>query len=122
MGFYVNASFILGAPIETKKHIENTIKFAKSIPLDSAVFYNFAYVIGSPIWEEAVKEGKFHIYSVKTIDEGIKVLTGVKAGEKKPNGRFEEDTINDKVNKRLKEMVEHLKEFPGITLGRTKKE
>jgi radical SAM superfamily enzyme YgiQ (UPF0313 family) len=58
MGFYVNASFILGAPIETKKHIENTIKFAKSIPLDSAVFYNFAYVIGSPIWEEAVKEGK----------------------------------------------------------------
>jgi lon-related putative ATP-dependent protease len=71
---------------------------------------------------EAVKEGKFHIYSVKTIDEGIKVLTGVKAGEKKPNGRFEEDTINDKVNKRLKEMAEHLKEFPGIILGRTKKE
>ena len=58
MGFYVNASFILGAPIETKKHIENTIKFAKSIPLDSAVFYNFSYVINSPIWDEAVKEGK----------------------------------------------------------------
>jgi anaerobic magnesium-protoporphyrin IX monomethyl ester cyclase len=58
MGFYVNASFILGAPIETKEHIENTIKFAKSIPLDSAVFYNFSYVINSPIWDEAVKEGK----------------------------------------------------------------
>jgi len=58
MGFFVNASFILGAPIETKKHIENTIKFAKSLPLDSATFYNFAYVIGSKIWEDAVKEGK----------------------------------------------------------------
>jgi len=58
MGFYVNASFILGAPIETEKHIKNTIKFAKSIPLDSATFYNLSYVIGSPIWEEAIKEGK----------------------------------------------------------------
>lgn len=58
MGFYINASFILGAPIETKEHIENTIKFAKSIPLDSATFYNFTYVIGSPLWEEAVKAGK----------------------------------------------------------------
>ncbi len=58
MGFYVNASFILGAPIETEKHINNTIKFAKSIPLDSATFYNLSYVIGSPIWEDAIKEGK----------------------------------------------------------------
>ena len=61
---------------------------------------------------EAVKAGKFHIYPVKTIDEGIEILTGVKAGERK-NGTFEGDTVNDKVDKRLKEMAETLKEFPG---------
>jgi radical SAM superfamily enzyme YgiQ (UPF0313 family) len=58
MGFFVNASFILGAPIETKEHIENTINFAKSIPLDSVVFYNLSYGYGSPIWDDAVKDGK----------------------------------------------------------------
>jgi len=31
---------------------------------------------------EAVKEGKFHIYAVKTIDEGIEILTGMKAGKR----------------------------------------
>jgi lon-related putative ATP-dependent protease len=61
---------------------------------------------------EAVKTGRFHIYSVKTIDEGIEVLTGVKAGKRKPDGKFEEDTINFKVDKRLREMAERLKEFP----------
>jgi radical SAM superfamily enzyme YgiQ (UPF0313 family) len=57
MGFFVNASFILGAPIETKEHIENTIRFAKSIPLDSVVFYNLSYGYGTPIWDDAVKGG-----------------------------------------------------------------
>lgn len=64
---------------------------------------------------EAVKAGKFHIFSVKTIDEGIEILTGVKAGIRK-NGTFEEGTVNDRVDKRLKEMAEKLKEFPGLAL------
>lgn len=58
MGFFNAASFILGAPIETQEHVENTIKFAKSIPLDFAVFYPFGYTYGSQLWEEAVNEGK----------------------------------------------------------------
>jgi len=58
MGFFINASFILGAPIETKKHIKNTIKFAKSLPLDSVEFYNLGYGFGAPLWKEAVAEGK----------------------------------------------------------------
>jgi lon-related putative ATP-dependent protease len=60
---------------------------------------------------EAVKEGKFHIWPVKTINEGIEVLTGVKAGEKKPDGSYEEGTINYLVQKRLTEMAEIIKEF-----------
>jgi predicted ATP-dependent protease len=60
---------------------------------------------------EAVEKGEFHLYSVKTIDEGIEVLTGVKAGERRKDGTFEEDTVNYKVNKRLSEMAEKLTEF-----------
>ncbi len=60
---------------------------------------------------EAVKEGKFHIYPVKTIDEGIEILTGVKAGERQPDGTFEEGTVNYLVDKTLKEMAEKMKEF-----------
>jgi radical SAM superfamily enzyme YgiQ (UPF0313 family) len=58
MGFFVVGSFILGAPIETKDQIEDTIKFAKSLPLDGTYFFNFVYMVGAPIWEECVKEGK----------------------------------------------------------------
>jgi predicted ATP-dependent protease len=62
---------------------------------------------------EAVKQEKFFIYSVKTIDDGIEVLTGVKAGTRQNDGTFPEETVNFKVDQRLREMVEKLKEFPG---------
>lgn len=51
---------------------------------------------------EAVKEGKFHIHAVKSIDEGIEILTGVKSGAKGEDGAYPEDTINFKVNEKLK--------------------
>lgn len=60
---------------------------------------------------EAIKKGGFHIYPVKTIDEGIEVLTGVKAGAKLPDGSYEEGTINSFVQKRLAEMAEKVKEY-----------
>lgn len=60
---------------------------------------------------EAVQDGKFNIYAVRTIDQGIEVLTGVKAGAKKPDGSFESGSINDLVNNRLREMAEKLKSF-----------
>lgn len=62
---------------------------------------------------EAVKEGKFNIYSVATIDEGMEILTGEKAGERQEDGNFEEETINHRVDSRLKEMAERLSEYPG---------
>jgi len=60
---------------------------------------------------EAVKEGKFHIWAVKTVDEGIEILTGVKAGARKEDGTFEEDSVNDRVDRRLQELAERMKEF-----------
>ncbi len=61
---------------------------------------------------EAIKTGKFHVYPVNTIDEGIEILTGVKAGERLVDGTFEEGTINHLVQKRVMEMAERIKEYP----------
>jgi lon-related putative ATP-dependent protease len=71
---------------------------------------------------DAVKGGKFHIYSAKNIDEGIEVLTGTKSGIKRQDGTFEEGTVNYKVNKQLKDMAEKLKEFPSAPAGEKKSE
>jgi len=61
---------------------------------------------------DAVKEGKFSIYSVRTIDDGIEVLTGTKAGQRREDGTYEEGTVNYLVDKRLREMADKLKEYP----------
>ena len=65
---------------------------------------------------DAVKEGKFHIWAVRTIDEGIEILTGVRAGRQYPDGTFEEGSINDRVLWRLRHFAETLKEF-GVQPG-----
>jgi len=70
---------------------------------------------------EAAKEGKFRIYPIKTIDEGIEVLTGVKAGERQKDGTFEEGTVNYRVDKRLRQMAEKLREFPQFFVEERKK-
>jgi len=60
---------------------------------------------------EAVKKGKFHIYPVKTIDEGIEILTGIKAGERKKDGTFEEGTVNYLVDEELQRLAKSWKTF-----------
>jgi lon-related putative ATP-dependent protease len=60
---------------------------------------------------DAAREGKFTIYPVHTIDEGIEVLTGVPAGKRRPNGTFPEGTVHYLVNKRLQEMAERVREY-----------
>ena len=55
---------------------------------------------------EAVKNKKFHIYAVSTIEEGIEVLTGVPAGKKDKNGKFPAGTINYLVYEKLKKYAQ----------------
>ncbi len=62
---------------------------------------------------EAVKEGKFHIYAVSTVGEGIEVLTGIPAGKQRKDGKYPAGTINRKVADTLKEMADKLKQFYG---------
>lgn len=60
---------------------------------------------------DAIRQGKFHLWPVRTIDEGIEVLTGVKAGERLPDGSFEANTVNARVDQRLRQMAEALQRF-----------
>jgi lon-related putative ATP-dependent protease len=59
---------------------------------------------------EAVKEGKFNIYAINRIEEGVELLMGIPAGELQPDGSYPEGTLNYLVEKRLTEIREALKE------------
>jgi predicted ATP-dependent protease len=60
---------------------------------------------------EAVREGRFHIWAVQTIDQGIEVLTGVPAGERGTDGAFPDGTVNQLVQRRLHDFSESLKKM-----------
>jgi len=60
---------------------------------------------------DAVRDGKFHIWSVSGIDGGIEILTGVPAGEKDEDGKYPEGTVNRMVDDALRAFAIGLKEF-----------
>ena len=60
---------------------------------------------------DAVKNGKFHIYPVSTIDEGIEILTGVKAGAISDDGNYEPQTVHFEVNQQLAVMAKEITRF-----------
>lgn len=57
---------------------------------------------------EAVRAGQFHIWAVSTIEEGIEVLTGMPAGERRPDGSYPEGSLFDLVDRRIEEMGRRL--------------
>jgi len=61
-GIFTHGNFILGAPIETRKHIEQTIQFAQELPLDAAFFGVLNYTYGSELWDMAYQKGLIEIY------------------------------------------------------------
>jgi len=58
---------------------------------------------------EAVQAGTFHVHAVGTVDEGLEILCGRPAGERQPDGRFPEGSLNAAVEQALEENVERLK-------------
>jgi lon-related putative ATP-dependent protease len=60
---------------------------------------------------KAVADGQFHVWPVRTIDEGIELLTGVPAGEQAEDGSYPEGTIHHAVQTRLLNLAEDLKAF-----------
>lgn len=59
---------------------------------------------------QAVSSGQFHIWSIETIEQGIEILTGVKAGVRGKNGKFQKGSIFQRADERLKIMAERLQE------------
>jgi len=55
---------------------------------------------------EAVEAGKFRVYPIETVDQGIEILTGIEAGDRDAAGNFPEGSINHRVERRLIELAE----------------
>jgi predicted ATP-dependent protease len=60
---------------------------------------------------DAVKNRKFHVWAVSTIDEGMEILTGVQAGKPDRKGDYPKGTINRRVADRLEQMAEALRGY-----------
>ncbi|MFH0960070.1 MAG: ATP-binding protein [Pseudomonadota bacterium] len=60
---------------------------------------------------ESVREGKFHIWQVDHVDQGIELLTGVPSGVKNEEGDYPEGTVNFIVNQKLEDLAIGIKEF-----------
>lgn len=60
---------------------------------------------------DAVREGKFSVYPIEKVDEGMEILTGAAVGERDGNGEFPEGTVNYLAEKRLIELAKSYKEF-----------
>jgi lon-related putative ATP-dependent protease len=60
---------------------------------------------------DAVAQGRFHVYPVRTVDQGMEILTGVAAGTRDTRGEFPEDTLNHRVRARLIELAEQRRAF-----------
>jgi predicted ATP-dependent protease len=60
---------------------------------------------------DAVKNRKFHVWAVSTIDEGMEILTGVQAGKPDRKGGYPQGTINRRAADRLEQMAEALRGY-----------
>ena len=55
---------------------------------------------------QAIKNGKFHIYPISTIDEGMEILTLRPSGERNVKGTFPQNTANRIIEDRLRKLYE----------------
>jgi lon-related putative ATP-dependent protease len=60
---------------------------------------------------EAVRAGRFKVYSVSTVDDALELLTGAPAGERGPDGAYPPDSINGLVQAQLTRFAERLRAF-----------
>jgi predicted ATP-dependent protease len=61
----------------------------------------------------AIADERFHLYSVQTVAQGVEILTGLPAGERDASGRFPASSVFGRVERRLIEIAERLREAEG---------
>jgi predicted ATP-dependent protease len=62
---------------------------------------------------KAIAQGRFHLYAVDTVSQGIEILTGIPAGDRDAAGRFPAASVYGRVERRLIEIAERLREAEG---------
>lgn len=62
---------------------------------------------------DAVRKGQFHVYAVDSVDQGIAILTGVPAGERRRDGTYAPRSVNGRVIEQLRTMAGKLKVYQG---------
>ena len=72
---------------------------------------NVKHLMLSDEVREAVAAGRFHLWAVDHIDQGIEVLTGIAAGDRDADGGYPEGTINRRVADRLADLAEKRRRF-----------
>jgi len=72
---------------------------------------NVQHLMLRPEVVRAAAEGRFHIYPIETVDQGIEILTGVPAGERDGQGTYPPGTIHARIDERLARLAEHAKQF-----------
>ena len=71
---------------------------------------------------DAVRKRQFHIWTVKNIDEGIELLTGMPAGERAQDGTYPENSVHGRAMKKLKKWIEKSAELSQEKSGTPGKE
>ena len=72
---------------------------------------NVRHLMLRPDVIEAVRDGRFQVYPVTSIDQGVEILTDLPAGRRGPDGRFPADSLNHRVEARLIELAEQRRAF-----------
>ena len=63
--------------------------------------------------KKAVEDGRFHVYAIESIDEGLEILTGVAAGKRVGKRRFPMGTVNGRVDSRLRKLANQMRDYGG---------
>jgi predicted ATP-dependent protease len=74
-------------------------------------YSNIINLVLSEMVQEAIRQGQFHIWAIKTIDEGMEILTGIEAGQRNAKGLYPVGSINFLAEKRLRDMAKATKAF-----------
>ncbi len=60
---------------------------------------------------EAVRAGRFHVHAIRSVDEGLELLSGLAAGERGEDGSFPEGSFNHRVQARLADLARRRREY-----------
>lgn len=87
---------------------EKTLKGTEGVIIPKANLQDL--ILKEEVLKE-IKNGRFHIWAIEDISEGIEILFEVPAGKKKKNGQFPKNTLFAKIDKVLQENSKLLKKY-----------